>query len=243
MLIAICEDTLLDMENIIDLCERYAEGKNFAVDTLMYPHADKLLADPRAEEADVVIMDIMMEDGGKPGPVGVRAARQLRAQGFAGAIVFTTTSTDYYPEGFEIGAAHYLVKPVGYADLETALDRVLFLVKKPERLISVPLNRMNVSLAQSSIRYAEVYGHETLLHTGAEPLRVLLPLSKIEKLLDGESFLRCYRSYIINMDYVTSIAEDHFVLQGDVKIPLSLRNRHALREKYFAYRLMKLSKA
>lgn len=240
MLVAICEDSLQDMEAILDLCERFADEEGYIVQTLMYPNAQKLRADPIARKADILLLDIMMPGENGMEPAGVELARTFRAENFDGAIIFTTTSDDFYPEGFEVGATHYLVKPVSYEALAKGLTRAMQLVKNPERMITVPVNRVNVSIAQGLIHYAEVYGHETMLHTATEDLRVLLPLKRIEDLLDGDPFLRCYRSYIINMDYVQSMEDDHFILQGDVRIPITLRSRQALKERFFSYRLSQM---
>lgn len=240
MIIAICEDTVQDMEAILDLCDRFASEQGYMIQTLMYGSAERLLADPESRDAEILLLDIMMPGPGGTYAAGVELARHMRAEGFAGAIIFTTSSKDFYPEGFEVGATHYLVKPVAYEALSEALMRALQMVKRPERMITVPVNRVQVSVAQNQIQYAEVYGRETMLYTAAEKLRVLLPLKRIEALLDGDPFLRCYRSYIINMDYVRSLEEDHFVLQGDIRIPISLRNRQSLKERFFSYRLARV---
>lgn len=237
MRIAICEDTALDMEGILDLCDAYANARGYILHTLLYGHAEKLLADPQARDTDAVLLDIMMAGANGMAPLGVEVARRLRAEGYAGAIIFATTSEAYYPEGFEVGAMHYLVKPISLQAFSTAMDRAVQTIKHPERVITVPVNRIQVSIAQSQILFAEVYGRETMLQTTTEKVRVLLPLKRIEELLDGDPFLRCYRSYIINMEYVSSLEDDHFVMRNGIHIPISLRNRQSLRERYFAFRM------
>lgn len=240
MRIAICEDTPRDMETMLDLIDRYAGEAGYRIETLHYAHADALLADIQSRAADIMVLDIMMPGPEGSRPAGIALARTLRADGYGGAIVFTTTSDDFYPEGFEVGAAHYLIKPVAYEGMRTALDRAMLLVKEPQRMITVPVNRIQLTIPRSLVRYAEVYGRETILHTAAEKLRVLLPLKKIETQLEGDPFLRCYRSYIINMDYVKAMGEDHFLLQGDVRVPISIRTRQAIRERFFTYRMTQI---
>lgn len=237
MLVVFCEDIPRDMERLMDLCDQYAVEKGYRFETACYAHSDALLADPAAREADIMLLDIMMPCGEGSRATGIDTARQLRGEGYTGSIIFTTTSEDYYPEGFEVGAMHYLVKPLTYEALSKALSRAIYITDDPERVITVPVNRIQMSIPISRIRYAEVYGRETILHTKDDTLRVLLPLKKIERLLDDASFLRCYRSYIVNMDYVASMEDACFVMRDDTRIPLTLRNRQALREQYFSYRL------
>lgn len=240
MLIAVCEDTPRDMEAILDLCDRYSEAEGFKFECLVYAHAKALLEDARAREADILLLDIMMPGPDGSTPAGVELSRQLRAEGYAGAIVFTTTSLDFFQEGFEVEAAHYLIKPLQYEAFREGMARAMRRVKKPERTITVPVNRIQLCVEQRSILYAEVYGRETMLHTTGEALRVLLPLKEIEEMLDAEMFLRCYRSYIVNMLWIHSMEEDHFILKNGVKIPMSLRNRQKLKSQYFAFRLLQL---
>lgn len=237
MLVVICEDMTQHSQDLMDLCDRYASEHGYLMQTVSFSTPEKLFADPAARDADIVMLDIMMPTPEGSRPRGVETARRLRAEGYRGAIIFTTTSKDFYAEGYEIGAAHYLIKPLTYDAVSEALARAILLIARPERIITVPINRTQVPIAQSLIRYVEVFGHETLLHTDRETLRVLLPLKKILELLDGDPFLRCYRSYIINMDYVKSVQEDCFILDGDVKIPLPTRNRQLLKKDYYTYRL------
>lgn len=241
MLIVFCEDMPLDMERLMDLCDRYAEEKGYRFETACYAHSDALLADPDARRADIIMLDIMMpcEEGHRS--AGVDTARRLRSEGYEGAIVFTSTSEDYYPEGFEVGAMHYLIKPLTYEAVVQALDRAISMIRAPERIITVPVNRIQVSVPLCQIQYAEVYGRETILHTNGDTLRVLLPLKSIERMLEGGPFLRCYRSYIINMDCVASMEENCFVLLDGTRIPLTLRNRQALRERFFTYHLQNVN--
>lgn len=237
--IVICEDISRDMEVTLDLCDRYAAEHGYDMDLLPYGSAEKLLSDPAVRQADVLMLDIMMEGPNGPHPAGVEIARTLRREGYAGAIIFTTDSSEYYPEGFEVSAMHYLIKPLSYEAVSEALDRAVRQILKPQRVITVPVNRIQVTIATRTIRYAEVYGRETMLHTTTEPLRVLLPLKRIEELLHGDPFLHCYRSYIINMDFVQSLEDDHFRLTGGTRIPITMRNRQSIRERYFAYKLSK----
>lgn len=239
MRVVLCEDKQKEMEALLDLCDRYGLDRGYRLEVDCYAHVDLLLADAASRGADIMLLDIMMPQEGQDAALGVEAARHLRAEGYRGEIIFTSSSPDFYPEGFEVGAAHYLLKPLPYEAFAHAMDRAVARLRRPERMIRVPVDRIAVTIPQNRILYAEVYGHETILHTTTEPLRVLLPLKNIEKLLEGDPFLRCYRSYIVNMDYIIEMEESCFVLRSSQRIPLTVRKRSALRERYFAYRLSK----
>ena len=66
-----------------------------------------------------MFLDIYMD-----GALGVDAARILRGKGYLGALVFTTISREYYADGFDGEAVHYLLKPVNWDTFCGAMRRV-----------------------------------------------------------------------------------------------------------------------
>lgn len=240
MLIAIVEDDKQDMAHLEGLCRRYALEYRVDMETLPYPSTAALLKDPQRQNIDLLLLDIMMGAGEDAMAEGVQAARQLRGEGYKGGIILTTSSVDFYPEGFEVGAAHYLVKPVGAEDFAEAMERARRQLGERGRSITLPVNRLQLQLFHKDILYAEVYGRYTVLHTEGENLKLRMPLIKLQQLLNSRHFLLCFRSYLINMQQVAHMEEDHFVMQNGDSIPIRLRNRQEIRETYMRYRMAAL---
>lgn len=229
MHIAICEDDKLDCEKITSYCERYEAETGYSLEIETYNSAKHLPCD--ISHINLLLLDIMLDGV----PVGVETARAVRASGWRGAIILVTSSKDYYPEGFEVGAVHYLVKPVAYGDFVGAMERVIHGLGITKRIVSVPVSRGQIALPESEILYVDVYDRETLLHLSNETLRVLLPLKEIEELLSS-SFLRCFRSCLVNMEHIARMEDEHVVLKNKERLPLTLRNRQSLHETYMDYR-------
>lgn len=240
MLIAIVEDDKRDLAHMERLCSHYALEYRVDMETLPYGSVAALLEDPQRQNIDVLLLDIVMGAGEGAMAGGLRAARQLRGEGYTGVIIFTTGSTDYYPEGFEVGAAHYLVKPVDDDAFAQAMERARRHLGERGRSITLPVNRLQVQLFHKDILYAEVYGRHTLLHTVGDNLDLRMPLRKLQQLLDSPYFLLCFRSYLINMQWVAHMEEDHFVMENGDSIPIRLRNRQEIRETYMSYRMAAL---
>ena len=53
--------------------------------------------------------------------------------------------------------------------------------------------------------------------------------------LAADSFLWCYRYFIVNMDYVKHLNEESFLMKDGRKISLSRDGRAALKIRYMAY--------
>lgn len=236
MLTVICEDIGEERQIIKDYCARYGEENRLSVSVIEFENAGALLKSKEAREADVMFLDIYME-----GASGIDAARILRAKGFDGAFVFTTSSRDHYAEGFDVAALHYLVKPVCWEDFCEAMRRVLHRPAPPKRRLCVTSGRTELEVDVSGILYIEVYGHRTILHTVSGEITVRQPLSALEESLGGEPFIRCYRYLIVNMDYVQRLTEDSFVMKDGREIPLSRDKRPFIRSSYLAYVFNKVS--
>ena len=177
-----------------------------------------------------MFLDIYMD-----GALGVDAARILRGKGYRGALVFTTTSAEHYADGFDVEAAHYLLKPVSWDAFREAMRRVQDRRNAGTRRVRVTAGRDEVDMDVSGIQYIEVYGHKTVLHTVKGEALVNQSLTALEERLGGDPFLRCYRFFIVNMDYVKRLNEDSFLMKDGREIPLSRDGRAALKSRYMAY--------
>ena len=57
------------------------------------------------------------------------------------------------------------------------------------------------------------------------------PISKLENELDDVGFIRIHRSYLVNAMMIDRLSEAYVYLAGE-KIPISIRNRRGVKEKY-----------
>lgn len=234
MLAVICDDLAADRALLLELCARYARESRLPVATLAFENAGALLNSREARSADVMFLDIYMD-----GALGVDAARILRGKGYRGALVFVTSSREHYADGFAVEAAHYLLKPVRWDDFREAMrrvqDRLHGQARTGARLVRVTVGRDEVDIDVAGIKYIEVYGHKTVLHTVKGEAVVSQSLTALEERLGGDPFLRCYRYFIVNMDFVKRLNEDGFLMKDGRELPLSRDGRAALKSRYLAY--------
>lgn len=230
MLAVVCDDLAADRGILLEYCARYAKENRLPVATLEFDNAGALLNSREARSADVMFLDIYMD-----GALGVDAARILRGKGYLGTLVFTTTSTEHYADCFDVEAAHYLLKPVRREAFCEAMRRVQNRINTGTRRVRVTAGRDEVDIDVSGIQYIEVYGHKTVLHTVKGEVAVSQSLIALEERLGGDPFLRCYRYFIVNMDFVKRLNEDRFLMKDGREIPLSRDGRAALKSRYMAY--------
>ena len=165
--------------------------------------------------ADIVLMDIEM-----PGINGVELAKAVRKENSTVQIVFITGYYEYFSDGFDVSALHYLIKPADERKLLPVLDRAVSNLNYRQRavLLTSPDGDVKVSLAD--ICYVKSENVHVAVHTVSGVYRSRISLAKFAEQLD-ETFIKVHRSYIVGLKYVKKISRtDITMLNGDL-VPIS----------------------
>ncbi|MEG1913122.1 MAG: response regulator, partial [Cloacibacillus sp.] len=132
--IVICDDEDFYIGDVSGLLSDYAAARpELTFTVLAYTSPFALLADlDNGKVGDIYLLDIYMDVMN-----GVELARSLRRALPECQIIFLTTSREHAVEAFEVGAAHYLEKPIFKEGFNTAMDRATAaLIKRPvEQLV------------------------------------------------------------------------------------------------------------
>ena len=210
--IAICEDEKRDVERLASLINE----SGVTSEVTSFESGEDFLAFRPAGRFDLVFFDINMS-----GLSGVEAARALREADDACAVVFTTSSPDHMPEAFDLGASQYLIKPLQYDKLEKVLKKCLDRKELSQKtcLVKTKSGRVNVPL--DHIYYVEVIGHDCFAHTAGGVVETdYMTMQDFECQLQPPRFLRCYKSYIVNLSYVEKIDREYrvFIMKNGHKV-------------------------
>jgi len=235
VLIAVCEDQKNDRQLLLEYLNTELERLRICAEILSYESGEALLAAAQKLSFQIYFLDIFMVKTN-----GVDTARALRARGTEAAIVFVTSSRDYFAEGFEVGAVHYLVKPYKKTDVRTALERCIKQVGKAECYIEIMVNREKRKILLSELIWAESNDKVCWLHLKTEDVRSYIHLDELQQLLSDPRFLRCHRSFLINMDLVNRVDKNFFYTIDDAEIPMRQAERARMRENYESYLFEKM---
>lgn len=233
--IAVCEDDGNDRHRLCACLKAELEDRCLNAEIQAFGTGGQLLEAEEKLPFQIYFLDIIL-----PGKNGVEMARILRGGKKNSAIVFITSSRDYYAEGFEVGAAHYLVKPFTDVGIAEALDRCLCQVGKRERYIDLTVDRMKCRILLSDLVWAESKDKVCILHARSGEYRTYLKLNELERLLKDRRFLRCHRSFLINMDEVADMKNGFFYMSDASVIPARQMERARLREAYEDYLFEKM---
>jgi DNA-binding LytR/AlgR family response regulator len=225
--IAVCDDEYLERKKTTEYLKRYSEEKLLKLEIDEFQNVCELLAAFEKAYYKVFLLDIYMD-----GKTQVDIAYQIRARDDECAIIFITSSPDFRSEGFEVGATHYLVKPVAYEGIESAMNRCKSLFTYEEYLLKVLVKKKLIKIRIKDIIFVEVYGKKSLVHLPDDIIETRMPLSEIEQLLPKKLFLRCHRCYIVNMCKIAGLLEKDFLMNNNMKIPIHKNNSQNVKKIY-----------
>lgn len=168
---------------------------------------------------DLLFLDIQLPD--------IRGVELLRTLPNKPLTIFTTAYPDYAIESYDLQAVDYLLKPIEFDRFVKAVNKATEQMKLrnnarfpiQDSFIIVKADHGKHKIYHKDIIYLESLHEYIAFHTIKDKkILTLMSLAKLEETLPG-NFLRIHRSYIVNIDKVSSLYGNQVVL-GDVKLPI-----------------------
>ena len=233
--IAICDDLESERISLARMVQSYARERGISVRLRLFSSGEGLLEALRtSEDIRLLFLDIYM-----PGLSGLDTARRIRSAGIQLSIIFATTSQDHGLESFEVQASDYLVKPFRADEVSACLDWYFSHVPEPLRLLSVYSEGEQQQVPLASISYIDVYGHQSRIHTPRGVITARRGLDDLEAAIDSRDFLRCHRSFLVNLNHVTGIEDGGFRLEDRTLVPISSANAARVRAQFIDWTYLK----
>ncbi len=146
-------------------------------------------------------------------------------------VVFTTSYTEFAVEGFKVDAIDYLVKPFDYSQFLNAANKAkknigsIGLENKVQSEnndhIFVKSDYMVIKVRFDDIKYIQGMHEYVQIHfLNQKPIMTLISLKKLGEQLPGNKFMRVHKSYIVNLNHITTIERNKIVYQDNVRIPV-----------------------
>ena len=174
----------------------------------------------RGEEVDLIFVDINMPDLN-----GMDFVKTLSAPPM---VIFITAYPQYAVESYKVSAVDYLLKPYGFAEFTTAVNKAVALSashtaphSEPAESLFIKTDYRYVRISLSEIRFIKGYGEYLQIHIAGKtmPLVTLSSFAAIKERLTP-NFLQVHRSYIINMDRVEQIERNRVIMDAENHIPV-----------------------
>lgn len=214
--IAICDDEQNQIEYLMSMVDKWANKNRHIVEIKPYSSAKSFLFDYCNEkDFDILLLDIEM-----PEMNGVELAKAVRKENSTVQIIFITGYYEYFSDGFDVSALHYLIKPADERKLMPVLDRAVNNLNYRQRsvLLTSPNGDVKVSLAD--IQYIESQNVYIEVHTVKGVYRSRISLAKFAEQLD-ETFIKVHRSYIVGLKYVKMISRTNITMVSGDTVPIA----------------------
>src|SRR5678816_2412385 len=191
---------------------------------------------------DLIFLDVQM-----PGKTGFELLAELDTDNMD--VIFVTAHNQYMLQALQFSATDYLLKPIDEDRLTEAIRRVekrqhgkggsqnvealLYNLQKAgspkEMKLCIPTFKGFAILKLEDIILCEAEKNYTIIHLkDKKPIIVSRPLLEYENILEGATFLRIHRTFLINLQHV---AEYHrgeggvVIMSNGMEVEISRRKK------------------
>lgn len=230
--IALCEDEEIQAHITTTFIRKWGQQKEIITNITHYKSAEAFLFEwPVEKDFDIIFLDIIMKS-----MTGLDLAEKIREINERVIIIFITGLEQYMYRAFEVEALNYLIKPVHQVNMYKSLDMAWKKIQKnkdsnPQLVISKGKETYTINFKE--IVYCTVFAHYIDIHTINNIYTYKNSMKELEKLLPNDYFIKCHRSYIINIQYIKKIIGSDIEMKNNIKIPLSRQKKELVREKLF----------
>lgn len=219
--IAVCDDSSY-MRNITKkYLTNYSFQKDIELQIYEYESGELLLEAEKSNKVvhDLIFIDYEFEEKGKD---GITIIGQLRESKKRTKVIFLSSYTQVVFQSFEVEAYRFLEKPLDEKKLFKAMDDFTRSLQT-DNILAVKIEGENCYYLESIISYVEGYGKNCILHFSDHHRDAICSetLSAIEERLSKESFYRCHKSYLVNLEHVDSYNHTDITLDNGEKLLLS----------------------
>ena len=228
--IAFCDDDLSVLRELGTLMDKYRVERNQDIIYASFNSPLELLTEvERGTRLDIIFLDVLM-----PAQNGISTAMEIRQYDTSVKIIYLTSSAEYAVDSYSVGAYFYQLKPIWQESFYRLMDSVLSECHKDKENSLILRSRTGITrLNLDRLQYCEVMGRTLLFHRkDGEVLDSIGRLDDLcEQLKDYEQFVRCHRSYLINMEHVEHYEYDNVVMKDKTRLSISKANRKKVRER------------
>ena len=202
-----------------------------------FKHPVQAIEHLRKPGTDLILLDIEMPD--------LKGTDLLKTLPNPPMVIFTTAYKEYAVDGFDLNAVDYLLKPISY-------DRFLKGISKASRLmhnsgtnvssqssefLAIKSDGRTHRILYENILYIENQREYVRFHTiSGKKVMVLYTLRELAEQLPQDHFVRCHKSFIVNINMVDSMYGNQLEIGKDI-IPIGKSFKDQVMHKVFGKEL------
>lgn len=236
--IAICDDIAEDLESISSCVSKNFNELDISFKISSFSEGQDLIEhiNLSKELYDIIFLDIYMKDLN-----GIDIAKKIRESDKECKIIFVTSSKDHAIDSYDVRAIYYILKPINEEKLGNAIKIAIEALDKENKQIVIKNRKGTYRIPYKDILYAESKARVVNIHLrSGEVISFYSKLDDFIQSLQDERFLKCHKSFLVNMDYILKIENANIFIGNDITIPISGTNIAVIKESYFNYLLKEM---
>ena len=217
--VAICDDEIefrKSLRQAIDASDTLPQD----VEISEYSDGTTLINSHSKSPYDIIFLDIQMS-----GLSGIEAGHEIRNTDRNVIIIFLTSHKQFVFQSFKIEAFDYLVKPVDDTAVNEVLHRALKKHREQHYIVNFSWQEQSYALDVSDIIYLESDLRHVIFVTNEGEYKCVGKLNDYESCLLPYGFLRCHKSYLVNMRYIKSIEDRDIFSTNGHRVDMSTRKK------------------
>ncbi len=234
MKIAVCDDQSIQVDLINDYIKEWAKKSGINVYIDNFSSGESFLFEwDDYNKYDIIFLDIEMNKIS-----GIELSNIIREKNKIVDIVFVTGIFKYALHGYKVGALQYLLKPIKNTDIYECLDRTKSRIIEQcgqSKFITIETPKKIIKLDYDTIEYCIMFSPYIDIHTNSEKITLRKKISDIEKLLPKKYFVRCHRSYLVNVKYIKLISKEYIILENGLRVPISRGKYKEVNDAFINY--------
>jgi two-component system LytT family response regulator len=176
-----------------------------------------------ANKVDLVFLDIDM-----PNLNGLEFIESLRSKSGKNIpkFMYTTGYPKYALSGFDLGAADFLVKPIGFVRFKQGIERLIDNWKDTtpnntteKEYFFIELDGAKFKVNYKNVMYVESKRNCIHIYENKIERKIYKPMHYIENILcNHNDFIRVHKSFIVSVNYVNNIKGNDIIMDINGKI-------------------------
>lgn len=230
--IAVCDDEKSQLEYLSNVIRKWSDILNKPCTLSLFESAEEFWFEYGKNRFDIAVLDIQMS-----GQNGMELAKELRKLNDKISIIFVTGISDYIGEGYNVYAVNYLLKPIDENRLFEALSAASERnnVFSDNKKVVLEIDGETIAIYEDEIEYLEAFSHSTSVYTESGALEVQSGMNAVMAKFSADKFVKCHRSYGINLKCVKLIKKYEVLLDSGKTVPISRRMYNDVNDAFISY--------
>lgn len=232
MNIALIDDMEQETEELAKLLLLYRKENSLSFSIDRFRSGEEFLDKFEKSKYSIVFMDIYLD-----GMMGTETAELIKKMDPGCIIIFLSVSDDFMPQAFSCHAFDYLQKPPSRERIFRVMSDALQFLPREYKTLDFIFSRKPMQLLYSDIVCVVANRHNTdITDRHGTVYSPHVAFSEIIPPLEEDSrFLTINRGIIVNMDYIIDFDQKTCRLDGNIALPVRVREQLQLRQQWQDY--------